>query len=184
MHGHVVVQPGSTTGSNNNVTGCRKPGHQHQPGGSHIVPGAKRSQHPIKHAWPGVQGTRTHIPGVRVLCPTVCSPCGTTQPALTVGIACVLTQMPPPSGRLGSAQRRTASRSDSGSTSGSLSSDTTPAAAEAAVLPTPLLPACWLLLDRTPGMRAARSRAGRTWERLSAVQDVVQTIAYEVQPTS
>jgi len=39
----------------------------------------------------------------------------------TVGMACVLTQIPAPSGRLGSAQRRTASSSDSGNTSGSSS---------------------------------------------------------------
>lgn len=51
----------------------------------------------------------------------------------TVGIACVLTHTPAPSGRLGSAQRLTASSSDSGSTSGSSSLKAAAAAAGAPV---------------------------------------------------
>lgn len=75
---------------------------------------------------------------------------------LTVGIACVLTQMPAPSGKLGSAQRRTASSSDNGSTSGSSSAAAEAAAAALAALPPAAAagaaPArCWL--DNTPAIR-------------------------------
>lgn len=64
-------------------------------------------------------------------------------------MACVLTHMPAPSGKLGSAQRRTASSSDSGNTNGSSSLDTAPAAAPAA--PDPAAARCWF--DSTPAQQ-------------------------------